>query len=65
MTCAHFAHAEDCCAQGVSYLKLAGGGAFTMLMRLPCLPISNRRGEVARECSKYQPGEVLASKTGE
>lgn len=61
MTCAHFTHfGEDHCAQGVSYLGLAGGGAFRMLLRLPCLPLSNRRGEDARTCSKYQPGACLA-----
>ena len=39
MTCAHFTHVgEDRCAQGVSYMALAGGGAFRMLLRLPCLP---------------------------
>jgi hypothetical protein len=53
--CAHFTHAgEDCCARGVDYMKLAGGGAFRMLLRLPCLPITNRRGEEARACAKYQ-----------
>lgn len=61
-TCVHFTHAgEPCCAGGVEYSKLAGGGAFTMLLRLPCLPITNRRGEDMRECSKYQPGAVPAS----
>jgi hypothetical protein len=55
MTCAFFTHAgEPHCAQGVSYQALAGGGAFKLLLRLPCLPISNRRGEEARTCTKYQ-----------
>lgn len=59
MTCQHFTHAgEDCCARGVDYMKLAGGGAFKMLLRLPCLPLSDRRGEEARACAKYEPGAV-------
>lgn len=58
MTCAHFTSVgEPRCAAGVDYMKLAGGGTFTLILRLPCLPISNRRGEVARDCQKYQaPG---------
>lgn len=55
MTCAHFTDVgKPCCARGVNYAVLAGGGVFTMLLRLPCVPLSNRRGEVARTCSKYQ-----------
>jgi hypothetical protein len=61
MTCAHFTHVgEEQCAQGVNYMGLAGGGAFRMLLRLPCLPLSNRRGEEARMCAKYQPGACSA-----
>lgn len=57
-TCANYTHpGEPCCAVGVSYAGLAGGGAFTQLLRLPCLPITNRRGETMRECAQYQPGE--------
>jgi hypothetical protein len=57
MTCAHFTHVgEDRCAQGINYLSLAGGGAFRMVYRLPCLPLANRRGEVARACPQYQHG---------
>jgi len=64
MTCVHFTHVgEDQCAQGVSYMGLAGGGAFRMLLRLPCLPLSNRRGEEARTCTKYQPGACLATES--
>lgn len=55
MTCAHFTDVgKACCDQGINYQALAGGGVFTMLLRLPCLPLSNRRGEEARQCSKYQ-----------
>lgn len=63
MTCAHFAAGTEACAQGVSYLQLAGGGAFKMLLRLPCAPLSNRHGEVARECGKYQAQRVGDNKT--
>jgi len=52
--CAHFNPGADCCTRGVNYQRLAGGGAFTVVMRLPCLPISNRRGETARECNQYE-----------
>jgi len=67
MTCAHFTHAgAERCAQGVSYLALAGGGAFRMMLRLPCIPLSNRRGEVVRTCAKFQLGAVPAiEKEGE
>ena len=62
MTCAHFTHTgEDQCAQGVSYMALAGGGAFRMMLRLPCIPLSNRRGEEVRTCAKYQPGTCSAN----
>lgn len=64
MTCAHFTHAgEGSCARGVNYMALAGGGAFRMLLRLPCLPLSNRRGEEVRTCAKYQPGACSAIET--
>jgi hypothetical protein len=67
MTCAHFTHAgEDRCAADVNYMALAGGGAFRMMLRLPCIPLSNRRGEEVRTCAKYQPGADLAiEKEGE
>jgi len=55
MTCAHFTDlGARCCAAGVSYQQLAGGGTFTLVLRLPCLPITNRRGEDARPCKLYQ-----------
>ena len=61
MTCAHFTHVgEDQCAADVNYMALAGGGPFRMLLRLPCLPLSNRRGEEVRTCAKYQPGACSA-----
>lgn len=55
--CQHFIDpAEACqCKAGVTYLALAGGGVHYQIMRLPCVPISNRRGETARTCAKYQP----------
>lgn len=58
MICAHFTDVRArCCARGVDYQQLAGGGAFTMVLRLPCLPITNRRGEEARKCDQFaQPG---------
>jgi hypothetical protein len=67
MTCAHFTHAgEDRCAPDVSYMALAGGGAFRMMLRLPCIPLSNRRGEEVRTCAKYRPGaDPAAEKEGE
>lgn len=55
MTCAHFSSfGQPCCDKGVNYAKLAGGGAFYMVLRLPCLPITNRRGEEARTCAQYE-----------
>jgi hypothetical protein len=44
-------------------MALAGGGPFRMLLRLPCLPLSNRRGEEVRTCAKYQPGACSAIET--
>lgn len=53
-TCAHFTDVgKACCAKGVNYQALAGGGTFTLVLRLPCLPITNRRGEEARTCTKH------------
>ena len=64
MTCAHFTHVgAERCAQGVNYMALAGGGAFRMMLRLPCIPLSNRRGEEVRTCAKYQPGACSANET--
>lgn len=51
MTCAHFEANVPCCARGVNYLALAGGGAFTVPLRLPCYPLSNRQGEQAKPCA--------------
>lgn len=54
MTCAHFSHpGAASCARGVNLQRLAGGGVFTLMLRLPCLPITNRRGETVRECAQY------------
>lgn len=53
--CAHFVSDSRCCARGVNYQQLAGGGAYSMIFRLPCVELSNRQGEVARECNNYQP----------
>lgn len=36
--------------------SFAGGGAYTMVMRLPCIPISNRRGDVASVCKQFSEG---------
>lgn len=53
-TCAHFTDlGAACCARGVNYQHLAGGGVFTMVLRLPCLPITNRRGEDVRKCAEF------------
>lgn len=58
MTCRHFTEiGARCCAAGVDYQQLAGGGTFTLVLRLPCLPITNRRGEEVRQCKLQQPGE--------
>lgn len=50
--CPHFRAPEEhkTCAAGVSFLALAGGGVHNLVLRLPCLPITNRRGEVAVQC---------------
>lgn len=48
--------AEHCtCQQGVTYSALAGGAVHYQILRLPCVPISNRKGEVASKCQQYQP----------
>lgn len=55
--CTHFRDpAEHCqCQQGVRYAALAGGGAFSQITRLPCVPLSNRQGQVVSLCDKYAP----------
>ena len=55
--CQHFQDPAEACAckAGVSYQALAGGGRHYQIMRLPCVPISNRRGETASICEKYDP----------
>ena len=61
-TCAHFQSlGAGCCARGVNYQALAGGGVFYMVMRLPCLPITNRRGEEARTCEHFIEGKTWPS----
>jgi len=46
-----------CCRADVQYLALAGGAVHTMVFRLPCFDLSNRRGEDVKHCQKYQPKE--------
>lgn len=55
--CQHFQDPAEACAckVGVNYQGLAGGGVFGQIMRLPCVPISNRRGEKASTCAQYEP----------
>jgi hypothetical protein len=54
MTCAHFSTPDaECCAAGVNLAQLAGGGKFYQVMRLPCIEITNRRGEVASVCKQF------------
>lgn len=59
MTCAHFAADAPCCAAGVNYQALAGGGAFTVALRLPCYPLSNRQGEQAKPCAQHSDNEKV------
>lgn len=60
MTCKFFTTPDaECCAAGVNLQKMAGGGAFTKVLRLPCLPITNRRGEDARKCDKFKAGKGM------
>ena len=56
-TCRYFQDpAEHCsCQRGIKFGALAGGGAHYKILRLPCVPITNRRGEVASRCDKYEP----------
>ncbi len=57
MTCQHFDHPDaECCAAGVNLQRLAGGGVFSMVMRLPCIPLSNRQGHQASVCNKFTEG---------
>lgn len=51
--CAHFIPEQPCCARGVNYQALAGGGAFTVALRLPCYDLTNRRGEQAKPCEHH------------
>lgn len=53
VTCAHFDPGAECCAAGINYQRLTGGGVHYMVLRLPCLPLSNRRGEEARPCAQF------------
>lgn len=57
--CPHFQPPEQhtSCAAGVNYLALTGGGAFNLVLRLPCLPLSNRRGQVAAVCTRVNEGQ--------
>lgn len=48
---------HSACRCGVKYQALAGGAVHTMVLRLPCFELSNRRGEEAKRCEKYEPGE--------
>lgn len=57
MTCAHFDPGAACCTRGVNYQQLAGGGAFTVPLRLPCYPLTNRQGEEARPCNQFSEGK--------
>lgn len=66
--CQHFQDPAEVCAckVGVSYQGLAGGGIHYQVLRLPFLPISNRRGETASSCAQYaqyapEPGEACSS----
>lgn len=62
-TCIHFTGPEEQrCAAGVSYLLQAGGGVHNMILRLPCVPISNRRGETARECKLFGVSHQLENR---
>ncbi len=56
-TCVHFQDPAAACAckAGVNYQGLAGGGRHYQIMRLPCVAISNRRGDTASTCEKYEP----------
>lgn len=57
-TCQHFDHpGAECCAAGVNLQQLAGGGVHYMVLRLPCIPITNRRGEEARPCNQFSEGK--------
>ncbi len=51
-TCPHYQPGAACCARGVNYQVLAGGGAFTVPLRLPCYELTNRQGEVAQPCTQ-------------
>ena len=60
MICAHFLPEQSHCAKGVGYMGLAGGGVFGMVLRLPCVVLSNRRDEV-KTCAQFcnETKEVL------
>lgn len=51
------------CRQGVRYASLAGGGAHYQIFRLPCVPITDRRGEEANRCDQYQACQETGDKT--
>lgn len=56
--CAHFLPEQSHCAKGVGYMGLAGGGVFGMVLRLPCVPLLNRRGEEVRTCAQFCGTEI-------
>ncbi|MEC5161884.1 hypothetical protein [Janthinobacterium sp. CG_S6] len=53
--CAHLIDpaSSSHCARGVNYRSLAGGGVHYMVFRLPCVSITNRRGEDVRTCAQF------------
>lgn len=53
MTCAHFTADKPCCARGINYQALAGGGAFYAALRLPCYELTNRRGQQMKPCTQH------------
>jgi len=68
--CPHFRAPEEhqTCAAGVNYLALAGGGEFGRILRLPCVPITNRRGETPAQCVKFAeptPEQIAEQETRE
>jgi hypothetical protein len=65
MTCRHLTDpmTTQCCAAGVDYLRLTGGGVYSMMLRLPCYELEDRKGHevVCVAGSAQHPDAVILS----
>jgi short subunit dehydrogenase-like uncharacterized protein len=54
-TCRHLTDpmTSQCCTAGVDYLRLTGGGVYSMALRLPCYELEDRKGHEVARCAGY------------